>query len=56
MDEKILIKAAKVIQRTANMLKGYGKTPGEPKEELLTESQEKTINNTSQEALCSVIP
>jgi glycyl-tRNA synthetase beta chain len=43
MDEKILIKAAKVIQRTANMLKGYGKTPGEPKEELLTEAEEKKL-------------
>ncbi len=43
MDEKMLIKAAKVIQRTANMLKGYGKMPGEPKEELLTEVAEKKI-------------
>ena len=43
MDQKILIKAAKVIQRTANMLKGYGKTAGEPKEELLVEAQEKTL-------------
>ncbi|MDD5226579.1 MAG: glycine--tRNA ligase subunit beta, partial [Candidatus Omnitrophica bacterium] len=43
MDEKVLIKAAKVIQRTANMLKGYGKTPGEPKEELLTEAEEKKL-------------
>jgi glycyl-tRNA synthetase beta chain len=43
MDQKILIKAAKVIQRTANMLKGYGKKPGEPKEELLAESQERKL-------------
>jgi len=43
MDQKILIKAAKVIQRTANMLKGYGKAPGEPKEELLAEVQEKKL-------------
>ena len=43
MDQKILIKAAKVIQRTANMLKGYGKTSGEPKEELLAEVQEKKL-------------
>ncbi len=43
MDQKILIKAAKVIQRTANMLKGYGKTPGEPKEEFLAEAAEKTL-------------
>ena len=43
MDQKILIKAAKVIQRTANMLKGYGKTAGEPKEELLVEVQERTL-------------
>ena len=43
MDEKVLIKAAKVIQRTANMLKGYGKMPGEPKEELLIEAAEKKI-------------
>ena len=43
MDEKVLIKAAKVIQRTANMLKGYGQTPGEPKEELLAEAAEKKL-------------
>ena len=43
MDQKILIKAAKVIQRTANMLKGYGKTSGEPKEELLVEEHEKKL-------------
>ncbi|HOW87134.1 MAG TPA: glycine--tRNA ligase subunit beta [Candidatus Omnitrophota bacterium] len=43
MDEKTLIKAAKVIQRTANMLKGYGKTPGEPKPELLIEWQERKL-------------
>jgi glycyl-tRNA synthetase beta chain len=43
IDFKILAKAAKVIQRTANMLKGYGKTPGEPKEELLVEVQEKKL-------------
>ena len=43
MDQKILTKAAKVIQRTANMLKGYGKTPEEPKAELLVESQEKKL-------------
>jgi glycyl-tRNA synthetase beta chain len=43
MDQKILIKAAKVIQRTANMLKSYDKTPGEPKEELLAEVQEKKL-------------
>ncbi len=43
MDQKILIKAAKVIQRTANMLKGYGKPTGEPKEELLVEAEEKKI-------------
>jgi len=43
MDQKILIKAAKVIQRTANMLKGYGKTPGEPKAELLAEVEEKKL-------------
>ncbi len=43
MDQKVLIKAAKVIQRTANMLKGYGKTSGEPKEELLKEDQEKKL-------------
>ena len=43
IDFKILAKAAKVIQRTANMLKGYGKTPGEPKEELLVEAQEKKL-------------
>lgn len=42
-EPKVFIKAAKVIQRTANMLKGYGKTAGEPKEELLAESQEKKI-------------
>ncbi|OGX13921.1 MAG: glycine--tRNA ligase subunit beta [Omnitrophica bacterium RIFOXYB12_FULL_50_7] len=44
MDQKVLIKAAKVIQRTANMLKGYDKTPGEPKEELLVEMQEKKLS------------
>jgi glycyl-tRNA synthetase beta chain len=43
MDQKTLTQAAKVIQRTANMLKGYGKTPGEPKEELLAEAQEKKL-------------
>ena len=43
MDQKVLIKAAKVIQRTANMLKGYGKPTGEPKEELLVEAEEKKI-------------
>lgn len=43
MDQKILIKAAKVIQRTVNMLKGYGKTPGEPKEELLSEAGEEKL-------------
>jgi glycyl-tRNA synthetase beta chain len=43
MDPKVLVKAAKVIQRTANMLKGYGKTPGEPKEDLLAEEQEKQL-------------
>ncbi|MFA5159179.1 MAG: glycine--tRNA ligase subunit beta [Candidatus Omnitrophota bacterium] len=43
MDQKILIRAAKVIQRTTNMLKGYGKMPGEPKEELLVEVQEKQL-------------
>jgi glycyl-tRNA synthetase beta chain len=43
MDEKVLIKAAKVIQRTANMLKGYGKTPGEPRAEAFTEEQEKRL-------------
>ena len=43
MNEKALIKAAKVIQRTANMLKGYGKTPGEVKAELFTEEQEKRL-------------
>jgi glycyl-tRNA synthetase beta chain len=43
MDPKILVRAAKVIQRTANMLKGYGKTPGEPKQELLVEEQEKKL-------------
>lgn len=43
MDEKVLIKAAKVIQRTANMLKGYGKTPGQPKAETFTEEQEKRL-------------
>jgi glycyl-tRNA synthetase beta chain len=43
IDFKILAKAAKVIQRTANILKGYGKTPGEPKEELLVEAQEKKL-------------
>jgi glycyl-tRNA synthetase beta chain len=43
IDFKILAKAAKVIQRTANMLKGYGKTPGEPKVELLVEPQEKKL-------------
>lgn len=43
IDFKILAKAAKVIQRTANMLKGYGKMPGEPKEELLVEAEEKKL-------------
>ncbi len=43
MDQKIVIKAAKVIQRTANMLKGYDKTPGEPKEELLVDAEEKKL-------------
>ena len=43
MDQKILVKAAKVIQRTANMLKGYGKTPGEPQEALLVEDAEKKL-------------
>lgn len=43
MDQKVLIKAAKVIQRTANMLKSYGKTSGEPKQELLAEEQEKKL-------------
>lgn len=43
MDEKVLIKAAKVIQRTANMLKGYKGTIGEPKEELLVEPAEKKL-------------
>jgi glycyl-tRNA synthetase beta chain len=43
MDSRVLVKAAKVIQRTANMLKGYNKTPGEPKEELLSEEQEKKL-------------
>jgi len=43
MDQKILIKAAKVIQRTANILKGYGKAPGEPKAELLVEGHEKQL-------------
>jgi glycyl-tRNA synthetase beta chain len=43
MDQKILVKAAKVIQRTTNMLKGYGKTPGEPQEGLLVEDGEKKL-------------
>lgn len=43
MDSKILIKAARVIQRTANILKGHGKMPGEPKEELLAEAAEKKL-------------
>ncbi|MFH0986359.1 MAG: glycine--tRNA ligase subunit beta [Candidatus Omnitrophota bacterium] len=43
MDEKVLIKAAKVIQRTANMLKGYQGTTGQPKEELLVEAAEKKL-------------
>lgn len=43
MDPKVLNRAAKVIQRTANMLKGYGQATGELKEELLTEAQEKTL-------------
>lgn len=43
MDEKVLVRAAKVIQRTANMLKGYGKTPGEIRPELFTEEQEKRL-------------
>ncbi|MFH1800424.1 MAG: glycine--tRNA ligase subunit beta [Candidatus Omnitrophota bacterium] len=43
MDQKILIKAAKVVQRTANILKGYGKMPGEPKEGLLIEAGEKRL-------------
>ena len=42
-EPKIFIKAAKVIQRTANMLKGYGKASGEPQQELLVEAQEKKI-------------
>ncbi|MBU9888483.1 MAG: glycine--tRNA ligase subunit beta [Candidatus Omnitrophica bacterium] len=42
-DTKTFIRAAKVIQRTANMLRGYGKAPGEPREDLLTEEQEKKI-------------
>ncbi len=42
-DPKVFIKAAKVLQRTANMLKGYGKEAGEPKQELLVEEQEKKI-------------
>ncbi|HNX69072.1 MAG TPA: glycine--tRNA ligase subunit beta [Candidatus Omnitrophota bacterium] len=37
------LRAAKVIQRTANMLKGYGKTPGEPRQDKLTEVQEKKL-------------
>jgi glycyl-tRNA synthetase beta chain len=40
---KVLNKAAKVIQRTANMLKNYGKTSGELKEELLVEEHEKKL-------------
>jgi len=43
MDEGVLVKAAKIIQRTANMLKGYGKTPGEPNPEAFTEEQEKRL-------------
>jgi len=43
MDPKVLTQAAKVIQRTANMLKGYGKAPGEPQPELLAEPQEKKL-------------
>ncbi len=43
MNSKTLIKAAKVIQRTANMLKGYDRAPGEPKQELLAEEQEKKL-------------
>lgn len=43
MDEKVLIKAAKVIQRTANMLKGYGKTPGPVNAGAFTEEQEKRL-------------
>lgn len=43
IDEKTLVKAAKVIQRTANMLKGYGKTPGEPREEFLGDPEEKRL-------------
>ncbi len=42
-EPKIFVKAAKVIQRTANMLKGYGKAAGEPRQELLIEEQEKKI-------------
>ena len=45
-DSKTLLKAAKVVQRTANMLKGYkgdSEKLGEPKEELLTELQEKKL-------------
>lgn len=42
-DPKNFLKAAKVIQRTANMLKSYNRMPGEPKEELLSEEQEKKL-------------
>jgi glycyl-tRNA synthetase beta chain len=43
IDDKVLVKAAKVIQRTSNMLKGYDKKTGEPKEELLVEVEEKKL-------------
>lgn len=42
-DSQTFIKAAKVIQRTANMLKGYGKAAGDPQPSLLAEEQEKRI-------------
>lgn len=43
LDEKILIKAAKVVQRTANILKGYRKTPGAVQSDRLVEQQEKWL-------------
>ncbi|HOW59513.1 MAG TPA: glycine--tRNA ligase subunit beta [Candidatus Omnitrophota bacterium] len=54
-DSKNFLKAAKVIQRTANMLKGYGKAAGEPKPEFLKEDQEKKLFELIQTRLQEVM-
>lgn len=54
-DTKHFLKAAKVIQRTANMLKGYGKPIGEPNPERFVEELEKKLFEVIQTRIRDVL-